>query len=74
MCLASLIIIVVSVPAPLTETIDYVSPLVLGLDNRNINNRYRYSTFSDNRYRNQISICTYAHVHSVHGIFFLKTS
>ena len=25
--------------------------LVLGLDNRNIDNRYRYSTFSDNRYR-----------------------
>ena len=41
--------------------------VVLGLDNRNINNRYRYSTFSDNRYRDQISICTYAHAHSVQG-------
>ena len=41
--------------------------LVLGLDNQNINNHYRYSTFSDNR--DQISICTYAHVHSVQGIY-----
>ena len=29
--------------------------IVLGLDNRNIDNRYRYSTFSDNRYRLYIS-------------------
>ena len=42
--------------------------LVLGLDNRNIDNCYRYSTFSDNRYTDQISICTYVHVHSVQGI------
>ena len=42
--------------------------VMLGLDNRNIDNRYRYSTFSDNQYRDQISICTYAHAHSVQGI------
>ena len=45
---------------------------MLGLDNRNIDNHYRYSTFSDNRYCDQISICTYAHVHSVQGIYFFK--
>ena len=40
----------------------------------NIDNCYQYSTFSDNGYRDQISICTYVHVHSVEGIclFFLK--
>ena len=50
--------------------------IVLGLDSRNTNNCNRYSTFSDNRYRDQVSICTYAHVHSVQAIcfFFLKTS
>ena len=45
---------------------------MLGLDNRNIGNRYQYSTFSDNRYRDQILICTYAHAHSVQGMCFLK--
>ena len=48
----------------------YVLELVLGLDNRNVDNCYRYSTFSDNRYCDQISICTYAHAHSVQGICF----
>ena len=47
--------------------------LVPGLDNQNIDNRYRYSTFTNNRYRDQILICTYAYVHSVQRIcFFLK--
>ena len=55
---------------------------MLVLDNQNIDNRYRYSTFSDNRYqystfsdnryRDQISICTYVHAHSVQGICFFK--
>ena len=43
-----------------------VQKLVLGHDDQNIDNHYRYSTFSDNRYHEQISICTYAH--SVQGI------
>ena len=55
--------------------VDVVLVLVLGLDNQNIDNRYRYSIFSHNRYHDQISICTYVHVHSVQGIcFFIKTS
>ena len=29
----------------------HVCTLLLGLDNRNIDNRYQYSTFSDIRYR-----------------------
>ena len=51
-------------------TID-CSEVVQGLDNQYINNHYRYSTFGDNRYRDQISICTYVHVHSVQGICFI---
>ena len=39
----------------------------MGLDNRNIVIDI-YSTFSDNRYRDLISICTYAHAHSVQYI------
>ena len=48
----------------------HVCTLLLGLDNRNIDNRYQYSTFSDIRYHDQISICTYAYEHSVKGICF----
>ena len=47
--------------APLHSIIIYNA--VLGLDNRNIDNRYRYSTFSNNRYRDQMLICTYVHAH-----------
>ena len=37
-----------------------------------IDNRYRYSTFCNNRYHDQISICTYVHVYSVQGIYLKK--